>query len=393
MRAITFSVLSNSAKTLKALQELLAQFEARHHIHVELRLLTWATAWDEYARMAVDGDVPDVSEVGTTWVSPLAAMNVLRPYNPSELGSIGGPGVFHGGIWRTCVDPRSVWAMPWLLDTRLIWYWRDMITAAGIPEAGAFSSHDEIARTFERLKAAGVAPWVTPTLATRVTLQNAASWVWAYGGDVLHAQRPEVVFDQPEALAGFKAFFGLYRLLAPDLPGVNDLDADALFRDRRAAVAVAGPWIPDVITGANDRLPPELGVAPMPGWSWMGGSNLIVWRRSLQELAALDLVRFLTSSAAQSVFARVGSLMPTRLDVLTDPALTSDPIYQTMSTNAQRGRIIPAPRLWGVIELQLRDTLAVIGREVLASPDSDLDAILRRHLIPVARRLNTMLAT
>lgn len=393
MRAITFSVLSNSARTLQALQELVAQFEARQRIHVEIRPLTWASAWDEYARMAVDGDVPDVSEVGTTWVSPLAAMSVLRPYSPADLGPIGGPGVFHGGIWRTCADARNVWAMPWLLDTRLIWYWRDMLTTAGIPEAGAFSSHDEISRTFERLKAAGIAPWVTATQATRVTLQNAASWVWAHGGDVLHAHRPEVVFDQPESLAGLKAFLSLYAYLTPELRGLNDVDSDAAFSERRAAVTVAGPWLPDTITAASGRLSPELGVAPMPGWSWMGGSNLVIWRRSLQELAALDLVRFLTSRAAQSVFARVGSLMPARLDVLTDPALTSDPIYQTMSTNAQRGRIIPAPRLWGAIEAQLRDTLTVVGREAMASPDADLDAILRRHLVPVARRLNTMLAT
>jgi len=392
--SVTLTLLNTSEHNRQRQFELLKEFEARYRITVEVRELQWDSAWTEYSRFATYGEGPDVAQVGTTWISPLAGMNALRPFTMADLAPIGGPGVFQDSIARTGTFGGAIWAVPWLLDTRLIWYWRRALSEAGIPEIGAFENPERMTDTIARLQRAGQPTWAAPTTLTWTTLQNIASWIWAAGGDILGPNDATAVFDQPEALSALKAYFGLARYMAPNTQALDSFGSDLLFAQRRAAVTVAGPWIPDAIAAESSA--PEsladLGATPMPGWSWVGGSNLVVWRRSLQVPAALDLVRFLTGYDAQMRLARIGNLLPTRLDVLTDPSLTANPLFRALSTNAQRGRSFPPVKLWGLVETQLSQALAAVWRDVLADPGADLGPILTRHLGPLARRLSTTLA-
>ena len=51
------------------------------------------------------------------------------------------------------------------------------------------------------------------------------------------------------------------------------------------------------------------------------------------------------------------------------------------------GRSFPAGRMWGLIEKNLVDVIPAIWEDVLASPESDLNAILDRHITPLAEPL------
>jgi len=61
---IEFSIQAPDADLI---QPLLAEFEAKYHIQVKLRLLTWDAAWSELVKVALYNDGPDISEVGSTW--------------------------------------------------------------------------------------------------------------------------------------------------------------------------------------------------------------------------------------------------------------------------------------------------------------------------------------
>ena len=57
----------------------LDDFQARHGIHVHVQRIDWASAWDELMRIALYGQGPDVSEIGSTWLGTLVEMDALRP--------------------------------------------------------------------------------------------------------------------------------------------------------------------------------------------------------------------------------------------------------------------------------------------------------------------------
>jgi multiple sugar transport system substrate-binding protein len=164
MTDIELSLMSNvyTADSLeRSLQELASQTGVKYHS----QFLTWGNAWTELVRVALYGHGPDVSEIGTTWVGDLVGMNSLHPFSHAEIDTIGGADTYLKGAWQSGLvgQDNQVWSIPWLADTRLIYYRRDLLAKAGISEAGAFASHAAIKDTLQKLVDFGVCRCWHPT--------------------------------------------------------------------------------------------------------------------------------------------------------------------------------------------------------------------------------------
>lgn len=393
MSELSFAIVYDSPLRLAILRDLLRDFESLYKIKPVLRQMTWMEGRQQLSSGEVGGEILDVCEVGTTWVSALAEREVLRPFSPRDSLSVGGAGAFFEGALRICSHNDVLWAVPWQLDTRLIWYWRDTLAAAGVREQSAFDSPAHIGETLAAIDRSGRPAWVTAMDADIVTLQNAASWVWYGSGNLMEPSGRAVAFDRSEALAAWKAFFGLARFVPPELRGLAARAAEEAFAEHKAAVTVSGSWLPERFAPSAATLWHEhLGAAPMPGWSMLGGTGLALLGQGTHVEESLQLVRFLTSPEAQLRLAQLGNLLPARLAILTDPRLNVDPRFHALSSNVARGRSLPRGEQWAAIEWQLSAVLGAVWQDVLATPEPDLDEILARHLSPLARQLNVTLA-
>lgn len=394
MDTIELSVMSYDFST-GGLQEVLAEFEARHHVQVQITQLPWETSWTQIVKYALYGDAPAVSEVGSTWVASLASMNALRPFTDQELSSLGGESTFLAAAWhsgRSLNDP-TMWAIPWLAETRVIFYWRDLLQKAGINEQTAFQTAANLAQTLERLHASGVAsPWCVPTQPTLTTFHNVASWIWGAGGDFLDQTGYRVIFHRDAARAGLRAYYDLYRFLPPDHRSLDASISDDMFFVGQAAATLSGPWLL-----SEHPLTPEvaaqIGVALPPGVPLVSESHLVIWRRASlrQEHLAVELVRFLTGRQAQLKCSQQVGLLPIRLDALAEPPFSNDPLYQVMSRGLRTGRSFPALRLWGLLEDKLTPALGNIWYRVLSAAHPDVDALIWAELEPLAQRLDRTL--
>src|SRR5512135_2606929 len=154
MTELELSIMAEGEYGEECLRPLLDEFEAKHRIHVQLRVLSYETAWQQLVKYALYGQGPDVSQVGSSWISNLVGRNVLRPFSSQELASGGMPSIFLPAIWQS---NRSlpVWAVPWMADVRLIYYRRDWLDQAGVDAAVAFDSPQSLAQTLARLRAHG----------------------------------------------------------------------------------------------------------------------------------------------------------------------------------------------------------------------------------------------
>ncbi|MFL7794490.1 MAG: hypothetical protein AB8I69_20275, partial [Anaerolineae bacterium] len=146
----------------------------------EIYKMAWEDAWEELAKIGLYRSGPDVSQVGTTWLEGLVASGSVRPFTVGEVNSMGGAAAFFPATWQTVLVPwgqsRKVWAIPWLVDTRVIFYWRDMLEEAGIDETTAFVTPAQVEETMARLQDSGVEiPWGIWALGGGIALQNAAS--------------------------------------------------------------------------------------------------------------------------------------------------------------------------------------------------------------------------
>jgi multiple sugar transport system substrate-binding protein len=247
-----------------------------------------------------------------------------------------------------------------------------------------------LADTIRRLSEAGVrVPWTVPTGYTHTNLHNTSSWVWGAGGDFLSADGKQMTLIEPAALNGLCDYFSLVHYLAPEVRGLNGLEPDDyLLNHADAAATISGPWLfAQVQAGMGGRI----GVALPPGPSFVGGSNLIIWKSARNPDAAFKLVHFLTQTRAQIQYAQTVGLLPARQAALEAAPFATDPNWQTFTRGLASGRSFPAIRLWGLIEDRLSTAINAVWIELLADPQTDVRAVLLKHLEPLTERLNELL--
>jgi multiple sugar transport system substrate-binding protein len=381
----------------QAWRGLLGEFEARSRVRVHLHLLEWHTAWTEVLKIALYQHGPDVSEIGTTWLGSVAGMNALEPFLDHKLAAIEWTSSLLPSAWQSgelALSPQAPpirWAIPWWVDTRILYYRRDLLGQASIDEAAAFDSFEHLKQTLGHLQKVGVAvPWVIPTHRARMTIHNLVSWVWGAGGNLISDDGRHVLFHRAAARAGIRAYFALAPYLAETARNLDDTESEHLFAEGHAAATISGPWLKQQV---SPEFASQLGMTVPPGIPFVGGTHLVCWKHCKNRQAAVKLIRFLTDQRVQSTFGQHAGLLPARLDVLSNPPFADDPFYQLVTAGLKRGRFIPAHRLWGLVEDKLNEAFGRVWSVVLSQPQLDLEQILADHLDPVAHQLDIALSS
>jgi multiple sugar transport system substrate-binding protein len=258
-------------------------------------------------------------------------------------------------------------------------------------------NREQFENTLERLKASGVQiPLSLPTQLTLNTFHSIASWVWGAGGDFVDNRHEAVIFNEPAALEGMMAFYGLQRFLAPAARGLDIVESENMFLGGHAAVTFSGPWL---MSEATYRPTPEVkantAVALMPGVPFVGGSHWVAWQNvpPEQSMLAIELVKYLSTQAAAIKCSQQTGLLPARMDALNSPPFTQDAIWQVMAEGIKTGRAFPAIHLWGMIEDKLSASLGRIWTKVVNDHSVDTSALIHNELNPLAQRLNWVLAS
>lgn len=380
---LEISLWKRSETAMQSLEKLLSKNNLGPRIH------TYEQAWPEVMNTLLYGLGPDVSEVGSTWVRSLAAGNELVALSSFQFDNPAGMNAFICPHWEE--HQEQVFSIPFQVETRLIYYRKDRLAAAGIAEETAFSTPQALFKTIQALAGHGVKNSLLIPVADRwFNLSLAACWVWGAGGDFISPDGKKVVFDQENTLTGLADYFSLAKYLSPDLFQITN--PTPAFFENNFAVTLGGPWVYSYFLeqlAGNPSLKDVIGVAPTPGHTYQGGTNLIIWRHSRYEQQALQLIQFLTSFEFQSQWN--SSVLPARRDVLTLPAYTENPFLKIMVQSILSGRSYSDSPLWGVVEDRLSRALQQIWIDCLQDPTRVPINILRESLIPLARRINITL--
>ncbi len=391
MAELEFSIMAHGANSEEAIRPLLDQFEAEYKIKVKVTVLPWR--WNDTLRIALLRAGPDVSEVGSTWVSSLAAMDAIQTFSHAEIHALGGAEAFLEAAWQSCKLDKNpeVWAIPWTTDVRALYFWHNLLIQAGISDPhSAFADFETMTCALEALRAAGMAtPWATNIDRSSQLIHAAASWIWGAGGQLLSEDGKRVLFDQPEAKLGLRRYFGLHRFF--DLREASITSPWDLFDRAQIAAVFGGPW---VYSGARDTRPAaldNLGMQPGPVVPFVGGSNLVIWKHSLRHSAAQKLIQFLTNRPAAIPFSAHAAHLPSRKAALAELQQRGTPHERSLVEIVKRGRSLPSSRLWGLVEENAINMLANIWDQLLRNPALDLDEVIEAEVMPTAHRLNMVL--
>src|SRR5205085_282053 len=106
----------------------------------------WEAAHAKLLTSVVGGIPPDISQLGTTWMAEFAAMRALAPLDEKAAASAKArPAAFFPGSLQTCYVDGKLYGIPWYVDTRVLFYRKDLLAEVGFKDAP---------KTWEELKTA-----------------------------------------------------------------------------------------------------------------------------------------------------------------------------------------------------------------------------------------------
>lgn len=360
-------------------------FERAHPgVRVRLTQLPWEEALTRMTTAAAGGRGPDVLQVGSTWVAGLAAQGAFSPLTDADLAAVGGEAAFLASAWSPTVPlgaDRPV-VVPWFLDTRVVYHRTDVLRAAGLDPAAAFSTVEAFEATLARLlEVTGERPFGFPGVSDWNVVHNAMPWVACFGGRVLD-ERGRAVHDErtTEGVYQLQRLVGTYGQL--DVLEGDDDDATAGFARGDYPVVVGGPYLAPVL--ADEGTDPvvaanwstaELPAGPAGRVGFLGGSDLAISAGTRHRAEAVRWLQWLTSPDSQRRTTTADGMLPS----VRAAAGSGDARTAAFAPAAAHGRAYAAVPQWTDVEAQLQHDLSDLWRAVLEAggPLSHRDVVAR----------------
>jgi multiple sugar transport system substrate-binding protein len=372
---------------------LLRRFEAEHPgVRVQSEALTWSS--DEQHQFYVinlEGGSPpfDVMMLDVIWVPEFARagwiLDLTGQVPPAERDAH-----FASAI-EPAIQDRRLWALPWFMNVGLLYYRKDLLAKYGLapPE-----TYDELVRQVRLIQAGERDPRLDGYLWQGKQYEggmvNVLEALWANGTRVIDERgRP---FPEPERAR--EALAALRGLIASGVspPWVTAADEELTrrpFGDGRAIFLRGWPYALDLFELPDSRVRGRVGVAPVPrlahgpvGAASTGGAHLAVSARTRQPALATELVRFLTSDAAQRAMTEGAALRPSRPALYHDPQLIArDATLPALLPLIERGHPRPITPYYLMLSttLQPEFSAVLVGRKSPARAVED-GAAQVRHL-------------
>jgi multiple sugar transport system substrate-binding protein len=358
------------------------EFERLHPgIRIEIQQLAWTAAHEKLLTAFAGNATPDICQLGNTWIPEFSALDALEPLDARIAAT---PAIdrsdYFSGIWATNVVEGTTYGVPWYVDTRLLFYRKDLLAEAGYhAPPKTWSEWHAMLRAIK----ARVGPQRYGVLLPLNEFEPL---------QVLALQEPEAMLRDGGRYgnfrsASFRSALSFYaRLFEEDLaPHATNTQISNVWLELGRgyySFYISGPWN---IGEFKRRLPADQQdtwmTAPMPGpkgpgYSSAGGASLVIFRRSKHKAAAWAFIEYLSRPDVQQRFHAVTGDLPPRRSAWSGPALANDVYARAFREQLERVRPLPQVPEWERImeEMRLMAERVSRGTETIDAGVTRLDA-------------------
>ena len=350
-------------------------------IKIKVQRIPWTAAHEKLITSYASETMPDVFQLGNTWIPEFETLNALEPLNIwIKKSDIIKEDNYFSGIWDTNIIDSTVYGIPWYVDTRLLFYRSDVLKRAGYNEPP--KTWDELLDVSRKIKALENSdkkyslflpvnewvPFIVFGLQQKSELLKNHNQYGDFSGEK---------FKKAYNYAMTYFYEGLAPKGMTEVSNVYQAFAEGYF-----SMFISGPWN---IVELKNRFPAELQdkwmVAPLPspdndypGVSLAGGSSLAIAKSSKHKEAAWKFVEFLSTKEAQLKFYKIVADLPAVKSAWQDSVFASDKYMKAFYIQLQKA--VPTPKIpeWEQIVISKIQTTA----EKTANKSESVDVALKK---------------
>lgn len=320
--------------------------EANPDATVTVTTIPWADVMTKYQTAVAAGTVPDAIMIGSSFLPAMVAAGGLAAVPD---GVVDDSTLNQTAAESTVVDGTS-YAVPWYVETRVLYYRADLADAAGMRAPTTWDELTDFAKGFtdEGADYGIQLPMGDAEDSTQVIMPFYAQ----AGGAVLSDAGDAYAWDH-DALVDALEYYGSFFTagLAPT-SGYGDAQTSS-FVDGSNPAFISGPWMVSVLADMQDAdwVAENVATVPVPAGSanndsYLGGGHLGVFSDAKNADGAWKLVRWLSEADTQKAWFDTTSDLPAVTSVLDDDTFASDPRLSVLSEQLESTWAPPSVPSW-----------------------------------------------
>jgi len=374
----------------EVVSQLLPEFERAHPgVHVQIQQIPLTAAHEKLLTAFAGDALPDICQVGNTWIPEFAALGALEPLQAYvDASHVVRSDDYFSGIWDTNVIEQRLYGIPWYVDTRLLFYRKDLLAQAGFATAPRDWNEWRGAMAAIKRNAGADKYAVFLPLNEFEPLLNLAI---QQPDPLLRDNGTHGNFESP----GFRRAFAFYAEMfrndwAPKLSNTQLPNIWDEFARGYVAFYISGPWN----IGEFKRREPDLlgrwATAPLPGTTGpgggaAGGSSVAIFHSSKNKQLSWDLIEYLSADVQQQKFYVLTGDLPPRRSAWDYPELANDEYARAFREQLELVKATPkipewehiAQEMWPMADSVIRGGVSI--DTALRDFDATVDKILAKR--------------
>jgi multiple sugar transport system substrate-binding protein len=313
-------------------------------VKINVTALPWDAAHNKYQTAIAGGTTPDLAQMGTTWMGDFSDAFVPTPTSIDT-------SVFFPGMVKSTMVGGVAYGVPWSGDTRVIYYRKDLLEKAGYTTFP--TTWDDFKALAKAMQTKAGAEWGVGLPAGGAdSFQSMLFVPWSGGAELINQDQTEWTLDTPEwvdAMNYYQSFFT--EGIANPNPDTGAGAQESAFVDGSTPMFVAGPsGINSIAEAGGPGFEDKWAVAIVPkdksATSFVGGSNLVVFKDSKNQDAAWKFVQWLSQPEVQIEWFKAATDLPSVESAWQDPALADDPYLSVIGEQLKSGNSPPQVSTW-----------------------------------------------
>ncbi|WP_076971732.1 sugar ABC transporter substrate-binding protein [Streptomyces sparsogenes] len=319
----TLTVWAMGAEGEKLADVAKAYEKANTNITLKVTPVGWDVAHQKLVAAAAAGKLPDIVQMGGSYMGEFADMGVLEPVDTKVFKE----GDFFPAAWKQSTVDGKTYGVPWYVDTRVLFYRTDLAEKAGIDKPPATMA--DLRAMAEAYQSRAGTKWGLSIQPGGLdTVQSFYPFLYSAGGEIV-SEDGKAVVNSPEAVKALENYGSYFRKGLSEKSVRPGYDVTKDFNKGSVPMFFGGPWIMGLLDDNYPDLKGKWGVANVPvdktSVSMAGGSSLAVSADSSHKAAARKFIQYLTDPKGQADWYDRTRDLPANTEAWKSGKLATDP--------------------------------------------------------------------